>query len=153
MKYSELEKKFKNKYVIKVVAGALVVALTGGSVGAYQVYAEKEDNNKDTDTKEKKDKKDAEKEDDIDLKSTLIEQLSSATSNVAESDKEETVYVIADAEGSTQSVIVSDWLKNNDGDSELSDSSRLSDIENTKGDESFTQDGEDLTWQADGNDI
>ena len=50
-------------------------------------------------------------------------------------------------------ITVSDWLKNNSQSAELSDSSSLSDIKNVKGDETFTQDGEKLTWQADGSDI
>lgn len=68
--------------------------------------------------------------------------------------KDETVYVIAGADGSTQKVIVSDWLKNPDADSTLSDRSTLSGIENVKGEETFTarEDGA-LTWNANGKDI
>lgn len=35
----------------------------------------------------------------------------------------------------------------------LEDASTLKDIENVKGDETFTQSGNKVTWQADGNDI
>ena len=70
-----------------------------------------------------------------------------------ESDKDETVYVIADASGDKKKVIVSEWLKNPDGSAELKDKSTLSDIENVRGDEGFTQDGDSLTWQADGNSV
>ncbi len=67
--------------------------------------------------------------------------------------KEEKVYVIADAKGNPDEVIVSEWLKNPDHLDTLEDESGLSDIENVKGDEAFTQDGEKVTWQANGNDI
>lgn len=69
------------------------------------------------------------------------------------STKDETVYVLADASGSVRQVIVSDWLKNAAGEDTLSDRSTLTDIENVKGEEAFTADGEALTWGAAGNDI
>ena len=69
------------------------------------------------------------------------------------STKDETVYVLADAAGSVRQVIVSDWLKNAAGEDTLSDRSTLTDIENVKGEETFTADGEALTWSAAGNDI
>ena len=68
-------------------------------------------------------------------------------------DKEETVYVKAKADGSTDKVIVSDWLKNSGTDVEIQDSSDLKNIKNVKGDEAFKQDGSSLTWEANGNDI
>lgn len=52
-------------------------------------------------------------------------------------EKEETVYVKADAEGNTQTVIVSDWLKNKKKAAEIKDATDLNDIENVKGDETF----------------
>ena len=67
--------------------------------------------------------------------------------------KDETVYVLADADGSSHKVIVSDWLKNAAGSSTLSALSDLSGVKNVKGDESFSQSGDTLTWNADGNDI
>ena len=48
--------------------------------------------------------------------------------------KEETVYVKADTDGSTDKVIVSNWLKNPDGKSQLIDHADLTEIENVKGD-------------------
>ena len=69
------------------------------------------------------------------------------------STKDETVYVLADATGSVRQVIVSDWLKNAAGEDTLSDRSTLTDIENVKGEEAFTADGETLTWSAAGSDI
>ena len=70
-----------------------------------------------------------------------------------ESTKEETVYVQASPSGETQEIIVSDWLKNVDGESSLTDKSDLTDIKNVKGDETFSQDGDKITWDANGNDI
>ena len=68
--------------------------------------------------------------------------------------KEETVYVFADANGNTKHVTVSNWLKNRDGSTRLTDHTTLTDIENVKGEESFTTgSGDELTWDADGNDI
>ena len=86
----------------------------------------------------------------------LTEALSSqgAPSHSAETGKEETVYVLADASGGVEKIIVSDWLKNKDGDSILQDASDLQNIENVKGYETFVPDGKNgLTWQADGADI
>lgn len=68
--------------------------------------------------------------------------------------KDETVYVIAGSDGSVQKIIVSDWIKNNLNSNTLSDKSELTDVENVKGDESYTL-GNDNTrvWDANGNDI
>ena len=68
-------------------------------------------------------------------------------------EKDETVYVLAGADGAVRQVIVSDWLKNAAGEDALADRSALTDIENVKGDEKFTLDGTALTWDAKGNDI
>lgn len=67
-------------------------------------------------------------------------------------EKDETVYVFANADGSRNKIIVSDWLKNTLGENALSDCSELSGIENVKGDEGFSGSG-DLTWNANGGDI
>lgn len=68
-------------------------------------------------------------------------------------EKEETVYVKADANGEKEDVIVSEWLKNTEGGESIADTSELSSIENVKGEEGFTQNGEKLVWDAGGNDI
>ena len=69
--------------------------------------------------------------------------------------KEETVYVNAAADGTPEDITVSDWLKNSgdSSNSEVKDASDLQDIKNVKGDETFTQNGNDLTWSTDGKDI
>ena len=68
--------------------------------------------------------------------------------------KDETVYVLAGADGSVQKIIVSDWLKNELDSASLTDKSGLSNIENVKGDESYSINGDNMTvWDAQGNDI
>lgn len=68
--------------------------------------------------------------------------------------KEETVYVNADAIGTTDEVTVSNWLKNSGSVSgSLTDASTLKDIKNVKGDETFKASGDTLTWNTDGEDI
>lgn len=68
--------------------------------------------------------------------------------------KDETVYVIADADGSAKKVIVSDWIKNTAQNSTIHDFTTLSDIENVKGDETYTMDKDNMCiWDANGNDI
>lgn len=67
--------------------------------------------------------------------------------------KDETVYVLAGADGGVKKIIVSDWIKNTLGATSLTDASNLSDIENVKGDESYTISGEAKVWDAQGNDI
>ena len=67
--------------------------------------------------------------------------------------KEETVYVRASADGEVQDVIVSDWLKNSGSTDSCEDVSDLEDIENVKGDETFSQKERRLTWESQGEDI
>lgn len=68
--------------------------------------------------------------------------------------KEETVYVNADATGNSDEVTVSDWLKNSGNVSgNLTDESILKEIKNVKGDETFTENGDQLIWNTAGEDI
>lgn len=68
--------------------------------------------------------------------------------------KEQTVYVNADEKGNTQDVIVSNWLKNQGKEQELTDKSNLSEITNVKGDETFQQNSDGtIVWNAGGQDI
>ncbi|MBQ0041556.1 MAG: hypothetical protein KBS56_05960 [Clostridiales bacterium] len=67
--------------------------------------------------------------------------------------KDETVYVITGENGDATDVIVSDHLVNNGKAAVINDVSDLKNIENVKGDEKFTQDGNKLEWAADGKDI
>ncbi|MCI8483138.1 MAG: hypothetical protein HFH41_02220 [Lachnospiraceae bacterium] len=144
MKNLELKRRFKNKYVIRVAAGAVTIAVLGTSAGAYTVLAEKETTVQES---QEEDGETVEK-----AKETLEKALSVGEEN-KEAGKEETVYVVANPDGSKKSVIVSEWLKNEDGAATIEDASDLKEIENVKGDETFTQKGDQVTWQADGKDI
>ena len=87
---------------------------------------------------------------------TAVVSLTASAGSVYASavNKEQTVYVNADESGNTQDIIVSNWLRNTQGDHSLLDKSDLSDIENVKGEETFTQSGDGtITWQAGGKDI
>ena len=68
--------------------------------------------------------------------------------------KDETVYVLAGADGSVEKIIVSDWIKNSAGSDSFYDRSELTDVENVKGDESYAMNGDNMrVWDARGNDI
>ncbi len=68
--------------------------------------------------------------------------------------KDETVYVISGADGGVQKIIVSDWIKNSMGSSQIQDLTELSDISNVKGMETFEAKGNGTgVWDAGGNDI
>lgn len=73
--------------------------------------------------------------------------------DAAAAEKDETVYIIACADGSADKIIVSDHLKNTEGSTVLSDITTLSDIENVKGYEDFSHAGDNIVWAADGKDI
>ena len=114
---------------------------TGGSiVRAQKDKKDAQESHKDSKT----DKKEVEK---------TLKKVLSASEETKEASKEETVYVVANADGSAKNVIVSEWLKNKDGEATLKDASDLKDIENVKGEETFTQNGDQITWEAGGNDI
>lgn len=68
--------------------------------------------------------------------------------------KDETVYVLAGADGTVEKIIVSDWIKNALGAATLTDAGNLKDVENVKGDESYTLNQNNMrVWDAKGNDI
>lgn len=134
-------KQNKKKILVKTMAGLCTVAVLSTSFGIYDVHAEKlaEENKK--------------MEQETDVLSTVLEQ-QIVTKNASETGKEETVYVLSDANGKVKDVIVSEWLKNPKQEMTLSDATTLNDIVNLKGDETFTkEDGDKITWQTQGNDI
>ncbi len=151
MKLPELKKRFTRKYVIRIIAGVLVVGMVGTGVSTANVFAAKtaQESTESTESTEK----DSEK-DDSDAESKLKDALDDSIKfSEKEIGKEETVYVLADSTGKERKVIVSDHLINDANKDTIEDASTLKDIENVKGDETFKQDGSKLTWQADGNDI
>lgn len=125
-----------NKYSFskKALAIGLCVALGVSSIG-FSAYALNNSNTKQTQTTEKT-SSDDNKENSKDIT------------------KDETVYVLAGADGSVKKIIVSDWVKNTMGDKFITDQSLLTDIENVKGDESYKLNGDNMkVWDAQGNDI
>ncbi len=65
-------------------------------------------------------------------------------------DKRETAYVMMDADGNVEEVIVSEQLSNTQQEDEITDYSDLENIESTSGNVNFVQDGPRLKWQAKG---
>ena len=68
--------------------------------------------------------------------------------------KDETVYVLARADGAVEKIIVSDWIQNALGGDIIDDVSALTGIENVKGNETYTLGGDNsCVWNAMGSDI
>ena len=84
------------------------------------------------------------------LADTLADNVNMTEKDV---DKDETVYVFAKANGDVDSILVNETLKNRDKSDKIEDTTDLKDIENVKGDETFTQNGNKITWDAAGNEI
>lgn len=130
----------KNK-LTKAICLVLIAAMVLGMLGCEKEAADSETAAVITE----------ENQEDV-LTEILNSQISASHSS--EAGKEETVYVLADASGTVNQIIVSDWLKNGDGEETLLDSSDLRSIENVKGYESFeTDQNGNLIWQAEGSDI
>lgn len=142
MKLQQLQQVYQNKFTIRVLSGVLVAALAGGcfATGMIQGSAAAPI------TVSAAEKSKVEKK----IHEVLAQSTKSTADNVT---KDETVYVIADASGNADQVIVEEWLKNPDGADAIADASDLNDITNVKGGETFTQNGNRLIWQANGNDI
>ena len=68
-------------------------------------------------------------------------------------DKKETVFVVADASGNTDHIVVSERLYNREGADVLTDVSSLENIENVGGEETFSVENGMLVWNANGADI
>ena len=68
--------------------------------------------------------------------------------------KTESVYVTAKANGSVKKIKVKETLKNPGGNADIEDYSKLSNIRNTDGEETYTEKGDgSLVWQNKGEDI
>ena len=146
MKLPELKEKLKSKYIVRVVAGVLTIALVGTGIGATAVFAEKNS----TAVTAEADSTTGSSKDADDIADKLMDSVSLKDNDA---DKDESVYLISDANGNVDKTIVVDHLKNKDKKDTLEDASNLSDIENVKGKQKFTQSGDKLTWQAGGKDI
>ena len=150
MKLKELKETFKHKYLIRIAAGVLIVAVVGSSAAVNNVYAAKQ-----AKTEQEATEQETTEETDAGETKDTLRQMFSKDDKASEEEvgKEETVYIIADENGNAEQTIVSEWLKNPERNDRLCDVSDLKEIENVKGDETFEQNGSVLDWKADGNDI
>ncbi len=144
------------KYLIKTraVAVACVLAMTtvmtacGTATTDTTAVESTADENETADAEEEIENSDGSDK----LEETMTSSV--GTSQYDDTDKEETVYVISDANGDNTKVTVSEWLKNKSGDAELVDTTMLNDIENVKGNETYTvNDDGTITWETEGEDI
>ena len=84
---------------------------------------------------------------------TALIMVLGCTGALAGNMKHERVYVVAGADGTVESITDSIRLENAEKRNELSDRTMLSGIQNVNGDETFTLEGETLTWKADGKNV
>lgn len=118
------------KKLTRILAVLMSVLISAYSTGAFVLGAEKKTAGSSSLSDEKKD---------TNINSDIV--------------KEETVYIVAGSDGSEKNIIVSDWLNNNGGLDIINDKSDLSDIENVKGDETFSESNGNVKWSANGSDI
>ena len=67
--------------------------------------------------------------------------------------KDETVYVMMNPDGSIKKQTVSSWLHNDQGIQNVSETVELHDIKNVKGNEQPSASGDTLIWNLNGNDV
>lgn len=129
-----------NKWAKKATAVGLCAALCLSGAAVAFAKTDSKQETKEEQTEKNEDKKE--------------EKSASSKNTQQDLYKDETVYVLAGADGSVQKLIVSDWLQNGQGSKTISDKSDLTNIENVKGDESYTINGDNMkVWDAQGNDI
>lgn len=92
---------------------------------------------------------------DTDQPAALTDAVTDADTGNTDASKEETVYVIAGADGSVKKIIVSDWIRNESGETTIKDRTNLSDVTVEKGDATYYSLGGDgsCVWDAAGNDV
>lgn len=83
----------------------------------------------------------------------LLTTLISYTVPVFAVTKDETVYTKLNVKGEQYKTIVSTHIKNENNMEKITDLTSLLNIQNTSGDETFSQDGDTIIWDAKGNDI
>ena len=87
-------------------------------------------------------------------KSKNTQEKKTSTEETDKKDKEETVYVKADADGTPNKITVETVLRAPENGEKIADVSTLSDIRNTEGDEEFAKDADGvLWWENKGEDI
>lgn len=84
---------------------------------------------------------------------TLLVSMVGYTFPVFAYTKDETVYSKMDNTGTNYKTVVSDHLKNTEDAETIEDLTDLLNVKNTSGDETYTQDGNKFTWNANKNDI
>ncbi len=121
----------------KIIAGITAIAV---SAGCTLVYADN------------RDKKDVfeNKEQDQNVTETISPK---KTESELKAMKSETVYANASYTGNIKNITVSNWLKNPGSAGVIEDVSNLKNIKNIKGDQTYTEEGGTVKWQADGSDI
>ena len=87
------------------------------------------------------------------IASTLLGTMFAYTLPVCAFTKDETVYSKMNSKGEKYQTIVSTHIENDKQLEAIHDMSDLFNIENTNGEEEFTQDGNSLIWKADKKDI
>ena len=127
-------KHLDKKSIIRPIAVALCAAVAVGSaVTAIAVTSNKKAEDKQSENK------------------TAAQTAADLTDKLS---KDETVYVIAGADGSVEKIIVSDWIKNSIKSASINDKSELKNAENVKGNEKYTMSSDNMrVWDAQGNDI
>lgn len=127
-------KHLDKKSIIRPIAVALCAAVAVGSaVTAIAVTSNKKADDKQSENK------------------TATQTAADLTDKLS---KDETVYVIAGADGSVEKIIVSDWIKNSLKSASINDKSELKNAENVKGNEKYTMSSDNMrVWDAQGNDI
>ena len=127
------------KYAPKVLSAVLSFTIVCSGIGVTAYSAGVKSTGADVET--------------IATTSTSAKALSSADDSKKLS-KDETVYVIADANGGAKKIIVSDWIKNTTKQNTINDISNLKGIENLKGDETYQMNDKNMcVWDANGSDI
>lgn len=127
-------KHLDKKSIIRPIAVALCTAVAVGSaVTAIAVTSNKKADDKQSENK------------------TVTQTAADLTDKLS---KDETVYVIAGADGSVEKIIVSDWIKNSLKSASINDKSELKNAENVKGNEKYTMSSDNMrVWDAQGSDI
>lgn len=123
---------------IKITAAALAVLASAGATGYYaNINKANADDHAST----------------VEPRTVSAVTSETRTASSEKAQKDETVYVLSDANGNVNKTIVSDWLKNTGALKSIDDISNLSDIVNVKGSQAYTADGDSVLWDAQGSDI
>ena len=133
------------KNYTRVFAGLVALLMTASSTGMFAYASEGGVKSIGTLVAEQ-DKEDGEKSDSKEEKTAQVKSVNGFK-------KDETVYVITDANGKPTKKVVTAHLLNPDGKDTIPDVSDLTDIENTKNDDSYSGSGSGMNWNAGGKDI